>query len=38
VVLYANDVIASLAFYEKAFGLAPRFFHNANGLTETQGQ
>jgi len=25
VILYVNDVAASLAFYEKAFGLARRF-------------
>lgn len=27
VALYVNDVGASLAFYERAFGLARRFFH-----------
>ena len=31
VILYMNDVAASLAFYEKAFGLARRFFHDDNG-------
>lgn len=31
VILYVNDVAASLAFYEKAFGLARRFFHDVNG-------
>ena len=31
VLLYVNDVAASLAFYEKAFGLAKRFFHDDNG-------
>jgi len=31
VILYVNDVAASLAFYEKAFGLARRFFHEDNG-------
>jgi uncharacterized glyoxalase superfamily protein PhnB len=31
VLLYVNDVAASLAFYEKAFGLARRFFHDDNG-------
>ena len=31
VILYVNDVAASLAFYEKAFGLARRFFHDDNG-------
>jgi uncharacterized glyoxalase superfamily protein PhnB len=31
VILYVNDVSASLAFYEKAFGLARRFFHDDNG-------
>ncbi len=31
VILYVNDVAASLAFYEKAFGLAKRFFHDDNG-------
>lgn len=31
VILYVNDVAACLAFYEKAFGLARRFFHNDNG-------
>ena len=29
--LYVNDVAASVAFYEKAFGLARRFFHDDNG-------
>ena len=31
VILYVNDVAASLVFYEKAFGLARRFFHDDNG-------
>ena len=31
VILYVKDVSASLAFYEKAFGLARRFFHDDNG-------
>jgi uncharacterized glyoxalase superfamily protein PhnB len=31
VILYVNDVAASLAFYEKAFGLAKHFFHDDNG-------
>src|SRR6266446_7740638 len=31
VILYVNDVAASLAFYEKAFGLARRFFHDDTG-------
>ena len=31
VIFYVNDVAASLAFYEKAFGLARRFFHDDNG-------
>lgn len=31
VILYVQDVAASLAFYEKAFGLARRFFHNDQG-------
>ena len=31
VILYVNDVTASLAFYEKAFGLVRRFFYNDNG-------
>jgi len=31
VILYVPDVAASLAFYEKAFGLARRFFHDENG-------
>ena len=31
VLLYVNDVAASLAFYEKAFGLTRRFFHDDNG-------
>ena len=31
VILYVNDVAASLAFYEKAFGLARRFFHEDSG-------
>ena len=31
VILYVNDVAASLAFYETAFGLVRRFFHDDNG-------
>jgi catechol 2,3-dioxygenase-like lactoylglutathione lyase family enzyme len=31
VIFYVNDVAASLAFYEKALGLARRFFHDDNG-------
>ena len=31
VILYVNDVAASLSFYEQAFGLARRFFHDDNG-------
>lgn len=31
VLLYVNDVAASLAFYEKAFGLTRRFFHDDHG-------
>src|SRR5260221_5902834 len=31
VILYVNDVTAALAFYEEAFGLARRFFHDDNG-------
>ncbi|HXR48544.1 MAG TPA: VOC family protein [Candidatus Limnocylindrales bacterium] len=31
VLLYVSDVAASLAFYEKAFGLARRFFHDDDG-------
>jgi len=31
VILYVNDVSASLAFYEKAFGLSRRFFNDDNG-------
>ena len=31
VILYVRDVAASLAFYEKAFGLARRFFHDEEG-------
>jgi lactoylglutathione lyase len=31
VILYVKDVSASLAFYEKAFALARRFFHDDNG-------
>jgi uncharacterized glyoxalase superfamily protein PhnB len=31
VILYVNDVAASLAFYEQAFGLTRRFFNDANG-------
>lgn len=30
VILYVKDVSATLAFYEKAFGLARRFFHDDN--------
>ena len=31
VILYVDNVSASLDFYEKAFGLARRFFHDDNG-------
>ena len=31
VILYVKDVAASLAFYEKAFGLTRRFFHDDHG-------
>ena len=31
VILYVNDVSATLSFYEKAFGLSRRFFHDDNG-------
>jgi lactoylglutathione lyase len=31
VLLFVNDVAASLAFYEKAFGLTRRFFHDDQG-------
>jgi len=31
VILYVKDVSASLAFYEAAFGLARRFYHEDNG-------
>jgi len=31
VILYVKDVSATLAFYEKAFGLTRRFFHDDNG-------
>jgi uncharacterized glyoxalase superfamily protein PhnB len=31
VILYVNDVAASLSFYEKAFGLKRRFFHEDGG-------
>src|ERR1043166_9145725 len=31
VILYVKDVPASLAFYEKAFGLSRRFFNDADG-------
>lgn len=31
VILYVKDVAASLAFYQAAFGLAQRFFHDDNG-------
>lgn len=31
VILYVNDVAASLEFYEKAFGLTRRFFHHDSG-------
>ena len=31
VLLFVNDVAASLAFYEKAFGLARRFFNDDHG-------
>jgi lactoylglutathione lyase len=31
VILYVRDVPASLAFYEKAFGLTRRFFHDEEG-------
>ena len=31
VILYVDDVAAALAFYEDAFGLSRRFFHDDNG-------
>ena len=31
VILYVKDVSASLAFYEKAFGLSRQFLHDDNG-------
>jgi lactoylglutathione lyase len=31
VILYVKDVPATMAFYEKAFGLTRRFFHDDNG-------
>jgi len=31
VILYVKDVAAALAFYEAAFGLSKRFFHEDNG-------
>src|SRR5579864_7524729 len=31
VILYVKDVAASLAFYETAFGLTKRFFHDDHG-------
>jgi catechol 2,3-dioxygenase-like lactoylglutathione lyase family enzyme len=31
VILYVKDVAATLAFYEKAFGLTRRFFHDDHG-------
>ena len=41
VILYVQDVAASLAFYEQAFGLVRRFFHQdgvqAYGELETGG-
>jgi catechol 2,3-dioxygenase-like lactoylglutathione lyase family enzyme len=33
VILFVRDVSASLAFYEKAFGLSRRFFNDDNGKT-----
>ena len=32
-ILYVEDVAATLDFYERAFGLARRFFHDDNGKT-----
>lgn len=32
VIVYVKDVSASLAFYEKAFGLTRRFFNDDNGM------
>ena len=32
VILYVQDVSATLTFYEKAFGLARRFFHEDQGM------
>src|SRR4051812_17681052 len=31
VILYVKDVSAALTFYEEAFGLSRRFFHDDNG-------
>lgn len=31
VILYVNDVAGALSFYENAFGLSRRFYHDDNG-------
>jgi lactoylglutathione lyase len=35
-IIYVDDVPATLAFYEKAFGLATRFLHESNGYGELE--
>jgi lactoylglutathione lyase len=36
VILYVNDVSAALAFYEEAFGLVRRFFHEDKAYGELE--
>ncbi len=35
-IIYVDDVPATLAFYERAFGLATRFLHESNGYGELE--
>src|SRR5271169_3132820 len=36
VILYVPDVIATVSFYEKAFGLKRRFIHESNSYAEME--
>jgi lactoylglutathione lyase len=36
VIIYTQDVVASVAFYEKAFGLTRRFVHESNQYAEME--
>ena len=36
VIIYVKDVLATVNFYEKAFGLKPRFLHESNAFAEME--